>query len=244
MHVSEGVSHSQRRVRSGLAVDHPQPPWRTRHPCSVDVLPGPTGVTSSPGRDESERLTVCRCQSLSSHWLAASLVQRFCKRCGKGPIGKAPGLAPDPWDVVRLRTSPRRWNDPGKGHTASFSSSSSGRSRWLSRRQCRSSPLVSAETLKACALIGLHLLATEDEAGSKRQSASGFRRHVSHGRKAKALLLLSSANATWKALLRMLRSKTSQVEGPLFLEDWELVKVALSCHIALDMLCQEMHEAL
>ena len=93
MHVSEGVSHSQRRVRSGLAVGHPQPPWRTRHPCSVDVLPGPTGVTSSPGRDESERLTVCRCQSLSSHWLAASLVQRFCKRCGQGPIGKAPGLA-------------------------------------------------------------------------------------------------------------------------------------------------------
>ena len=30
---------------------------------------------------------------------------------------------------------------------------------------------------------------------------------------------------------------------PLFLQDWELVKVALSCHMALDVLCQEMHEA-
>ena len=29
----------------------------------------------------------------------------------------------------------------------------------------------------------------------------------------------------------------------LFLEDWELARVALSCHIALDMLCQEVHEA-
>ena len=29
----------------------------------------------------------------------------------------------------------------------------------------------------------------------------------------------------------------------LFLEDWELARVALSCHNALDMLCQEMHEA-
>ena len=29
----------------------------------------------------------------------------------------------------------------------------------------------------------------------------------------------------------------------LFPEDWELSSVALSCHIALDMLCQEMHEA-
>ena len=28
----------------------------------------------------------------------------------------------------------------------------------------------------------------------------------------------------------------------LFLQDWEVAKVALSCHIALDMMCQEMHE--
>ena len=30
---------------------------------------------------------------------------------------------------------------------------------------------------------------------------------------------------------------------PLFLQDWELAKVAPSCHMALDMLCQGMHEA-
>ena len=29
----------------------------------------------------------------------------------------------------------------------------------------------------------------------------------------------------------------------LFLKDWELAKVALSCHMALDMLCQEMQGA-
>ena len=29
----------------------------------------------------------------------------------------------------------------------------------------------------------------------------------------------------------------------LFLEDWELARVVLSCHVALEMLCQEMHEA-
>ena len=29
----------------------------------------------------------------------------------------------------------------------------------------------------------------------------------------------------------------------LFFLDWELAKVALRCHMALDMLCQEMHEA-
>ena len=30
----------------------------------------------------------------------------------------------------------------------------------------------------------------------------------------------------------------------LFLKDWELAKVALSCHMALAMLCQEVHEVL
>ena len=29
----------------------------------------------------------------------------------------------------------------------------------------------------------------------------------------------------------------------LLLEDWELARVALSCHMALDLLCQEMREA-
>ena len=29
----------------------------------------------------------------------------------------------------------------------------------------------------------------------------------------------------------------------LFLQDWELAKVALSCHVPLNMLCQEMNEA-
>ena len=31
--------------------------------------------------------------------------------------------------------------------------------------------------------------------------------------------------------------------SPFFMKDWELAKVALSCHMAQDMLCQEMHEA-
>ena len=29
----------------------------------------------------------------------------------------------------------------------------------------------------------------------------------------------------------------------IFLEDWELAEVALSCHMAKDRLCQEMQEA-
>ena len=29
----------------------------------------------------------------------------------------------------------------------------------------------------------------------------------------------------------------------LFLQSWQLAEVAWSCHVALDMLCREMHEA-
>ena len=54
---------------------------------------------------------VCRCQSLSSPWRAASLVRSFCK---KGPIGKASGFAWTLLDVVRLRTSSSYRNDPEK----------------------------------------------------------------------------------------------------------------------------------
>ena len=45
-------------TRSGLVVGHPQPSWRTKHPCTVDVLPGPTGVTSSPRWDEIKAPTL------------------------------------------------------------------------------------------------------------------------------------------------------------------------------------------
>ena len=38
-------------------------------------------------------------------------------------------------------------------------------------------------------------------------------------------------------------SAIAGVTVSLVLEDWELARVALSCHMALDSLCQVMHEA-
>ena len=69
----------------------------------------------------------------------------------------------DPWDVVRLRTSSSCWNVQGKYGAA--------RRAFLLPYQggaggSHVKPVVSAETLKTCALIGLHLLAAEGEAGS------------------------------------------------------------------------------
>ena len=50
----------------------------------------------------------------------------------------------------------------------------------------------------------------------------------------------------WKETWMMTRCSSSGYMDPtthiaLFLQDWVVTKVALSCHIALDMLCQEMH---
>ena len=43
--------------------------------------------------------------------------------------------------------------------------------------------------------------------------------------------------------LHVTRLQGSGDKISLFLQDWELTKVALSCHMALEMLCQEMSEA-
>ena len=79
------------------------------------------------------------------------------------------GVCPclDPWDVVRLRTSSSSWNVLVKcgPHSELFFFSVRKEPVALTKA-VPFKPFVSAQTLKACALIGLHLLAAEDEAGS------------------------------------------------------------------------------
>ena len=76
------------------------------------------------------------------------------------------GVCPclEPWDVVRLRTSFCFWNVPRKcgPHGELFF--------FLNKKECfalteavQFQPFFPAETLKACALIGLHLMAAEGE---------------------------------------------------------------------------------
>ena len=73
---------------------------------------------------------------------AASLVRRLCQRGAKGPTGKASGLA---WTLgtwcVCVHLPAIGMTRGSMGHTVSFSSTLARRSRWLSRRQCRASPL-------------------------------------------------------------------------------------------------------
>ena len=154
---------------------------------------------------------------------------------------------------MRLRTASTCWNAPGKygphGELLSFLIKKGLRTR------CRPNPRVSAEKLEACALIGLHLLAAESEAGSTGGQSPDLGDMWRHG----CLVSLEwisccSARETFFACeehehndecrgTEVIGQDWSSEVVALFLEDWETGRVALSCHMAMDVLCQEMRDA-
>ena len=113
----------------------------------------------------------------------------------------------------------------------------------------------SADALKKCALVALHLIAAEGEG-----SASGCRTpHLGDTCCPKCPMLESEVEA-WSEdeivfstisrednvcneALHVIGLYGTGDKDSLFLKAWELARVELSCHMALDMLCQEMHEA-
>ena len=97
------------------------------------------------------------------------------------------------------------------------------------RELVRFGPSIQVEAVKACALVGLHMVAEEDawrsDSGSSVSSSDSCEDNM--GNDALHVIGLHGRGDTIS----------------LFLQDWEVAKVALSCHMALDMLCQELHEA-
>ena len=87
---------------------------------------------------------------------------------------------------------------------------------------------IPVEAVKACALIGLHMMIEEksgrSENGSSVSSSS------------------SDENNVGNDTLFVIGLHGSGDTIALFQQDWEVAKVALSCHIALDMLCQELDD--
>ena len=88
------------------------------------------------------------------------------------------------------------------------------------RELVRFGPSIPVEAVKACALVGLHMMAEE----SSWRSDSWSENNV--GNDALFVIGLHGSDDTIA----------------LFLQDWEVAKVALSCHISLDILCQELCE--
>ena len=89
-------------------------------------------------------------------WRPMWSVQLFCSRYGKDPAGKGSGLFLDPTDVVGLRTTASVWNVPGEyvphGELFFFHIK---KESFVLTKAVEFRPCVSAETLKACALIGV-----------------------------------------------------------------------------------------
>ena len=117
--------------------------------------------------------------------------------------------------------------------------------------------LFSVDVLKRCALFALHLFAEEGR-GADGCYALGLRDESKMG--CPKSQMWESEGEAWSEDESVSSSGTREgnvcndalhvigLYGPsdkisLFLKDWELAKVALSCHMALDLLCQEMHEA-
>ena len=63
------------------------------------------------------------------------------------------------------------------------------------------------------------------------------------GRKTKSVSCCGSREGTVGNALHVIGLYGAGDKISLFLQDWELAKVALTCHMALDMLCQEVREA-
>ena len=85
----------------------------------------------------------------------------------------------DPWDSVRLRTTSTHWNPPGKcGLHGELFFFLIQKEPVVASNEVLPNPLVSAETLKACALIGLHHLAAEGADGSSGSQSPDMWRHV------------------------------------------------------------------
>ena len=96
----------------------------------------------------------------------------------------------------------------------------------------------------AVALIGLHLLAAEGEARSRGSQSPELRDMWRHGCPMCPAVVVRSRNNNnecWAS--EVIGQDWSSEVVALFLEDWELGRVALSCHTAMDLLCQEMRDA-
>ena len=119
-------------------------------------------------------------------------------------------------------------------------------------------PFVSAEALKACALIGLHSLAADYEVGSSGSQSLdlgdmwryGYPKSPDRDGNVESWTESEGTSSSRKCehnveslALNVMGQDQSGEKISLFLEDGELARVALSCHIALNMLCQEMHQA-
>ena len=120
------------------------------------------------------------------------------------------------------------------GHTASFFPFFFKKEPVALMKAVPFKPVVPAETLQACALLGLHLLAAEGEAGSSGGQSPYLGDMWKYGcRKSLGwitpLTVRCTSTTTSASPVEVIGQDWSSEVVSLFLEDWELGRVALSC---------------
>ena len=130
---------------------------------------------------------------------------------------------------MRLRTTSSQWNVPGRyGPYGELFFFLLKKEPMVFRELVRFGPSIPVEAVKACALVGLHVMAEKDswrmDSDSSFSSSSSSENNVGNG-----ALFVIGQHGSGDAIAH-------------FLQDLEVAKVALSCQKALDMFCQELHE--
>ena len=80
----------------------------------------------------------------------------------------------DPWASVRLHTASTHWNVPGKYGPHGELSPNLKKEPMVHSELVEFGPCISAETVKACALSGLHMMAEESVLRSDGDSSPGL----------------------------------------------------------------------
>ena len=124
------------------------------------------------------------------------------------------------WDSVRLRTASTQWNISGRygPHGELFF--------FLLKKEPLAWAQHPSRNSESCALIGLRMTAEENAW----RSVAFLRRQVAR------------VKTTWVMARWLIGLRGSGDTITLFVQDWEVAKVVLSCHIALDVVCEDMHE--
>ena len=171
----------------------------------------------------------------------------FLRSLWRKPIWECVRPYLDPLDSVCSRTASMEWNVPGKY----------GPHGELLSSMPTSAPPFSADVLKDCALVAFHMIAEEGEGGEDVCHAPDLGGEWKVGYPKSPMW--ESGDEAWSEDESVPSNGSREgnvgndalhatgLYGPgdkicLFLQDWELAKVALSCHMAPNMLCQEMHE--
>ena len=124
----------------------------------------------------------------------------------------------DAWDSVRLRTASKQWNVPGRY----------GPHGELLLLLMQKKPTLRPDSEAFNSDIGEGFLVPELKDGSE----------ASKDEQADS----SSENNVGSGALFVVGLRRSDDAIALFLQDWEVAKVALSCRNALHVLCQELHD--